>query len=171
MINEDADVHAFQEFLKSTITNNFTKKKLAFTNLFVFDCATDNRKIIFDTVLAESTWIAKQTNSEQSQTAFDYVYVKPQNFTPKQLFDFLKENKNKVIIFNDNAILKSQELVSLLEGAVCRNPGTDLQWNVSLDSDQKFLFSGNIIFLTDMTMYKFKRIKKYFYICRDVKKV
>ena len=40
MINEDADVHAFQEFLKSTITNNFTKKKLPFTNLFVFDCAT-----------------------------------------------------------------------------------------------------------------------------------
>ena len=171
MINEDADVHAFEEFLKSTITNNFIKKKLPFSNLFIFDCAADNRKTIFDSVLGNSTWIAKQTKSEHAKLAFDYVYAEPQNFTPQNFFDFIKENKTKVIIFHDDTILKSQVLLDIIAGAVCNDPATGLQWSVSLANDHKFTFSGNIIFLTEMTMYKFKRIKKYFYICRDVKKV
>ena len=170
-MNDDDEVNKFEDFLKATITHNFLKKKLAFTNLFLFDCATQNRKAIFDNVLANSLWIAKPVEIEKSKAAFDYIYVQQQNFTARKLFNFIKENKTKVIIFNDDNILKSQALVKIIEGAVCHDPKTDEKCSVTLDEDHKFIFQGCMIFLTDMTLYKFKRSKKYFYICRDVKKV
>lgn len=170
-MKEDDEVNEFENFLKATISHNFLKKKLAFTNLFLFDCATQNRKAIFDNVLGNSLWIEKPVEIEKSKAAFDYIYVQQQNFTARKLFNFIKENKTKVLIFNDDNILKSQALVKIIEGSVCHDPKTGEKWSVTLDEDHKFIFQGSIIFLTEMTLYKFKRSKKYFYICCDVKKV
>ena len=161
----------FSELVKSAISEDFIKRKLPFVHLFIFDCKTDNRQEIFDSILAESSWTAKDTATENPNFAYEYVLVEPQTFTARKLFHFIQENKTKVLIFNDDSILKSQALVNIIEGAVCSSPETGTKWPVRFDNEPEFLFIGNIIFLTEMTMYKFKRLKKYFYICRAVMKI
>ncbi len=170
-MSTDNEGWSYKEFIKLTITKEFLKQKLPYNNLFIFDCQSQNRKAIFDGILDASSWKPQQDEDPTVKQAFDYIYVTERDFTPKKLFTFIKKNKNKTLIFCDDEILKSQDLLNIVQNAVCKNPETGEKFVIKYQNEIDFIFQGNIIFLTEMTMYKFKRQKKYFYVCRDVMKL
>lgn len=92
--------------------------------------------------------------------------------TAKGLFKILYENRNSVIVFDDcDSILKDDDAVNLLKGALDTYDKRLITWNTSFDNDnlpRMFEFTGGVIFISNRPMAKIDQALRTRSMCIDV---
>ena len=97
-------------------------------------------------------------------------YVTLKNISsPKQLFDFLKEHQNNLVVIHDEIFSKRKNYLEILQGAVCSSPDSGRPWTVYYLNEKSFVFKGKIILCTYKTKEEIKGENKLEYFARDCK--
>ena len=79
----------------------------------------------------------------------DYIVVRGFS-TARAVFNALKENKDKIIVFDDcDSVLDDKVSVNLLKGALDTTKKRTVSWLTADDSDRAFDFEGHIIFVSN----------------------
>lgn len=88
-----------------------------------------------------------------------YIVVKGFS-TAKGLFRTLYENRNKIVVFDDcDSVMKDPVAANLLKGALDSYDKRTITWNAESfggddDLPRSFEFTGGVIFISNMPMYK-----------------
>jgi hypothetical protein len=88
-----------------------------------------------------------------------YIVVKGFS-TAKGLFRTLYENRNKIVVFDDcDSVMKDPVAANLLKGALDSYDKRTITWNAESfggddDLPKSFEFTGGVIFISNMPMYK-----------------
>jgi len=94
-------------------------------------------------------------------------YVVLENITnPKYLFEFIKSNKNELIVVKDDIFSMSKNYLDIAEGAVCSSPDSMALWPVRYKSEE-FIFKGKIILCTQKNKHEIKSDNRLKYFVRD----
>lgn len=99
-----------------------------------------------------------------------YVLVKGFS-TAKGLYRTLCENKDSIIVFDDcDAILKDDDAMNLLKGALDSDAKRVISWNSSREDDlpRSFLFTGGVIFISNMSLAKIGQALRSRSMCVDL---
>ncbi|MEQ9426120.1 MAG: hypothetical protein RJQ09_16975 [Cyclobacteriaceae bacterium] len=86
----------------------------------------------------------------------------------RNLFDFFKLHSggSKPLILRDDLILENENLISIIEGAVCRSTDSGDHWTMSFE-DEEFVFKGQVIFFTSLNESQIRSSRKLYYVVRD----
>jgi len=85
----------------------------------------------------------------------DYVVCKGYT-TPAGLYNFLKDNSNKLVIFDDcDAVFKDITAQNILKAVLDTYPTRRVSWNTSVDMEP-FDFTGRIIFISNLDVEQVK---------------
>lgn len=87
--------------------------------------------------------------------------------SPKQLFDFLKEHHEDLVVIRDDVFSKRKNYLDIVQGAVCSSPDSCGLWTVYYLNKKSFVFKGEIILCTNKTQQEIKAEKKLKYFARD----
>lgn len=84
--------------------------------------------------------------------------------TAKGLYRILYENQNNIVVFDDcDSILRDQDALNLLKGALDSFDKRLITWNTSIDNDglpRFFQFKGGVVFISNMTSDKINQAIK-----------
>ncbi len=86
--------------------------------------------------------------------------------SPKQLFNFLKENNQERIIVRADIFAMRKNYLDIMQGAVCSSPDSMTLWKVCL-GDDSFTFKGEIVLCTNKTRLEIESNKRFYYFARD----
>lgn len=86
---------------------------------------------------------------------------------PKQLYTFIKQHQNELIIIKDDIFTKRKNYLDIVQGAVCSSPDSMELWSVSYLNEKDFVFKGKIILCTNKTKKEIKNDKRLTYFARD----
>lgn len=87
--------------------------------------------------------------------------------SPKQLFHFLREHQNDLIVVRADIFAMRKNCVDIMEGAVCSNPDGGGLWSVSYASELSFKFQGKLILCTNKTRQEIAKDKRFDFFSRD----
>lgn len=87
--------------------------------------------------------------------------------SPKQLFEFIQENKSQLIIITDDIFAKRKNYIDIVQGAICSSPDSMALWSVSYRNEKSFVFKGKLILCTSKTKEEIKANKKFKMFVRD----
>lgn len=91
--------------------------------------------------------------------------------TAKGLYRILCENKDSIIVFDDcDAVLKDEDAMNLLKGALDSDAKRVISWNSSRDDDlpRSFLFTGGVIFISNLSLAKIGQALRTRSMCVDL---
>jgi len=84
--------------------------------------------------------------------------------TAKGLYRILYENQNNIVVFDDcDSILRDQDALNLLKGALDSFDKRLITWNTSIDNDglpRFFQFKGGVVFISNMPSEKINQAIK-----------
>ena len=92
--------------------------------------------------------------------------------TPKGLFRILYENRNNIVIFDDcDSVLRDDDAVNLLKGALDSYDRRTITWN-SMRADEElprsFEFNGGVVFISNRPMTKIDQALRTRSMCVDL---
>ena len=87
--------------------------------------------------------------------------------TPENLFDFIQEHKDELIVISDDIFSKRKNYLNIVQGAVCSSPDNSSLWKVEYLNEKGFVFKGKIILCTNKTKHEIKSNKKLEKFARD----
>jgi len=163
----------YEEKLQDLIVKANWRNSNLYNSVIVFDIELDDRKEIFYQYLSKTSWRKYQEDyHEAGDDNYDYVLFENEVLTMLRLYNALKEHNGKILIFNNDNVIRRPELLRIIEGGVCGNPN-DLagKWYIYPEGKPKFMFKGSIIILTTLSKDEFKGKKKYQYLMRDCLKI
>jgi hypothetical protein len=109
--------------------------------------------------IEEEAQHATDTNDGDSADG-DYIIIKGYS-TPRGLYEALYENRDKLIIFDDtDSILKDKTALNILKAALDSYDKRIVSWNSSGsigDTPKSFLFEGQIIFISNLSIGQMDR--------------
>lgn len=92
--------------------------------------------------------------------------------TAKGLFRILYENRNSIVVFDDcDSILKDEDAVNLLKGALDTYDKRLITWNTSFDTDnlpRMFEFTGGVVFISNRSINKIDQALRTRSMCIDL---
>jgi hypothetical protein len=114
---------------------------------------------------------AEEDSNELPLVLGDYIVVKGFS-TAKGLYRTLYENSTKIIIFDDcDNIQKDANAVNLLKAALDSYDTRIISWNSEMrnsDLPQSFLFTGRVIFISNLASYQIEQPLRSRSICIDL---
>ncbi len=87
--------------------------------------------------------------------------------SPTQLFNFIKEHQQDLIIIADDVFSKRKNYLDIVQGAVCSSPDSGELWSVYYLDEKAFVFKGELILCTDRTLEEIKSKKNLSQFVRD----
>lgn len=102
----------------------------------------------------------------------DYTFVKGFS-TSKGLYRTLYNNRNKIVVFDDtDSILKTPDALMLLKGALDSYDERWISWNAEMSANDDlpkcFKFTGQVIFITNMSLTKIDQAIRSRSMCIDL---
>ena len=160
---------AYEEQLQYFIVRHGLRQTLLNFHLIVFDIEKDDRRSIFKNYVLEAGWREfRDTIHDAGDDSYDYVLSGTATYTPKQLYELLKNHNHKILIFDSDTVINKKGLLEIIEGGVCSSPDSCSKWPVRLQGKPEFIFEGIIIILTGYSKENFlKKEKKFHYLIRD----
>jgi hypothetical protein len=158
----------YQEQLQDLIVKAHWRKYNLYNSVIVFDIERDDRRDIFYKYLSKTGWLKFQTDLHKvGGENYDYVLFDNEVLTVLRLYNALKTHNGKILVFNNDMVLREKGLLGIIEGGVCSNPETNDKWSVNPEGKREFMFKGSMIILTSLTTQEFLKKKKYEYLKRD----
>jgi hypothetical protein len=112
-----------------------------------------------------------ETEVEVEVVKGDYVVIKGYS-TPKSLYRQLYENNGRLIIFDDcDSIFKNSDAVNVLKAALDSYDIREVSWNSEnpfSDLPRSFIFTGKVIFISNMSMREMDTAIKTRCTCVDL---
>ena len=162
----------YEKQLQELIVKAHWRKYNLYNSVIVFDIEQDDRREIFYQYLAKTSWRKFQSDQHKAgNDNYDYVLFDDEVLTVLRLYNALKQHNEKILIFNNDTVIRKSGLLGIIEGGVCNNPETFNKWYVNPEGKQKFMFKGSIIILTSLTQIEFLKKKKYEWLMRDCQKI
>lgn len=87
--------------------------------------------------------------------------------TPRQLFEFLSQHRNDLVVVHSDIFTKRKNYLDIMMGAVCSSPDSGSLWTVSYLNEKAFKFKGKIIMCTTKTRDEITANKRFMYFSRD----
>ncbi len=87
--------------------------------------------------------------------------------SPKQLFDFILENKGETILIKEDILAKRKNYLDIVQGAICSSPDSMALWSVNYRNEKSFVFKGKLILCTSKTKEEIMANKKFKMFVRD----
>ena len=143
--------------------------KYGLTHLIVvLDIDRDNRREVFYQYLGKANWREFQPDLHVAgDDNYDYVLFDGEANTVNRLYNAFKVHNGKLLIFNNDLVIRKKGLREIIEGGVCNSPETSERWDICPDGKTKFMFKGNVILLSSLTTQEFTGNKKYEWLRRD----
>ena len=130
----------------------------------IFSMDQSDKRESFYEALSDKSWQRKQAGTDSHH--YDYILFKDVHLTPEMLYDELANNNGDTIIFDSATLLSSERNVELLSQAVYVHPEHVGKQRVTLPAREGSIFTGQIFILTDISLEKFKRQRKFHYLHR-----
>jgi len=147
--------------------------KFGLTHLIMLlDIDRENRREVFHQYLGKTKWRKFQPDLHVAgDDNYDYVLFNGETNTVNRLYNAFKVHNGKLLIFNNDSVIRKKGLREIMEGGVCYTPETSERWDIRPDGKTKFMFKGNVILLSRLKNHEFTGNKKYEWLTRDSLKI
>jgi len=149
----------FNENLKHWILAGNLHNDNLNNHLIVFDIELANLRESFNEYILKANWKRfREDDLDKDSLRYDYViFDNNVKFTPVSLYQKIKDHNNKILVFDNQSILKRKDLREIIEGAVCSSPESATKWPVRASGQPDFIFNGIIILLLKISRYDFEK--------------
>jgi hypothetical protein len=165
------NTETFKDLLEDIILDDLLYNHHLKKHFIIFDIENENRKNDFLEVFSKTKWIKYNSEIHSYEDDFQYLYIYGTRFDKVGLYELFNKFNGKTIIFDNDTILDKQDLINILEGAICSSPDSCTKWPIRLEGKKEFTFKGTVIILTNHDKETFMKTKKYNYLTRDMFKV